>query len=188
MPNPVKVRGDGNQTIVTLPPTFGTAWLLQWGYGDDAKTLAPIAVTTTVRSVTVESAVTDARLELRAEDPADQPVVVWSHPGVLDPAHGQQPVDMAPIARKRLKDRLAAANTGPPPVTLTLPVRLTAASGGPVGVSGTDLRVGYAADAVTGPVTVALRGYPQPLALSVPAGLRPTAGSSPSPPATWAAS
>lgn len=176
VPRPVTQRDEGGQRIVSVPPTLGTAWLLQWGYGDDAKTLAPVAVTTAVRTVTVESALSDARLELRAEQPADQPVVLWSHPGVLDPAHGKQPVDMAPIARKRLGDRLAAANTGVPPVALTLPVRLVAASGGPVGVSGTELRVEYAADAVDGPTAVALRGYPRPLPLSVPAGQRPSGG------------
>ena len=176
MPNPVKQTRSGGLTVVSVPPTFGTAWLLQWGYGDDATSLNPTPVTTVVRAVTVEAAVSDARMELRADDPAEEPVVVWSHSGVLDPAHGPQPVDLSPIARKRLGDRLAAANAGPPPVALTLPVRLVAASGGPVGVSGTELRVGYAADAVSGPVSVALRGYPQPLALAVPAALRPAAG------------
>lgn len=177
VPNPVSDRIEGGRVVVSLPPTSGTEWLLQWGYGDDAKSLAPTPVTTTIRAVTIESAVSDARMELRGETPADAPVVVWNHPGPLDPAHGKQPVDMAPIARKRLGDRLAAANAGAPPATLTLPVRLVAAAGGPVGVSGTDLRVEYAADAASTPVAVSLRGYPRPLGLSVPAGLRPAAGS-----------
>ena len=130
-----------------------------------------------MRSVTVERAVADARLELRPDDDGGDPVLVWNHPGVLDPASGLQPVDMSPIARKRLADRLAAANgAASPPPTLTLPVRLVAATGGPVGVSGTELRVDYAADGLPGGAALALRGEPLPLTLSVPAALRPAGG------------
>ena len=164
-------------TVADLDPTFGTSWLVQWAVGNDATELAPVDVTTTVRSVTVERAVADARLELRPDVDGGDPVLVWNHPGVLDPASGLQPVDMSPIARKRLADRLAAANgAASPPPTLTLPVRLVAATGGPVGVSGTELRVDYAADGLPGGAALALRGEPRPLTLSVPAALRPAGG------------
>jgi hypothetical protein len=167
----------GGRIVARIPPTLGTSWLLQWGVGDDATTLAPVPVTTTVRAVTIERAVAGARLELRPDESGGEPVLVWSHPGVLDPASGLQPVDLAPISRKRLNDRLAAANAAStPPPTLTLPVRLVAEAGGPVGVSGTDLRVTYAVDAAPDTPRLALRGEPLPLDVVVPAALRPAAG------------
>ena len=177
IPRRIGQRSDGGLTVADLDPTFGTSWLVQWAVGNDATELAPVDVTTTVRSVTVEAAVADARLELRPDVDGGDPVLVWNHPGVLDPASGLQPVDMSPIARKRLADRLTAANgAASPPPTLTLPVRLVAATGGPVGVSGTELRVDYAADGLPGGAALALRGEPRPLTLSVPAALRPAGG------------
>ena len=168
---------SGTSTVVDIDPTFGTSWLLQWGIGDDATNLNVVGVTTTVRSVTIERAVADVRLELRPDETGGEPVLVWNHPGVLDPSAGLQPAEMSPIARKRLGDRLAAANAAdPPPPTLTLPLRLTAVTGGPVGVSGTELVVDYAASAVAPGTTLTMRGDPQPLGLSVPAGLRPDRG------------
>jgi hypothetical protein len=167
----------GGRVVANIVPTLGTSWLLQWGVGNDATTLATVAVTTTVRAVTIEQAVADARLELQPDESGGDPVLVWNHPGVLDPAGGLQAVDMSSIARKRLSDRLAAANAAPtPPPTLTLPVRLVATTGGPVGVSGTDLRVTYAVDAVQGGTQLALRGDPLVVALTVPAALRPGSG------------
>ena len=177
IPRRIGQRSDGGLTVADLDPTFGTSWLVQWAVGNDATELAPVDVTTTVRTVTVEHAVADARLELRPDVDGGDPVLVWNHPGVLDPASGLQPVDMSPIARKRLADRLAAANgAASPPPTLTLPVRLVAATGGPVGVSGTELRVDYAADGLPGGAALAMRGEPRPLTLSVPAALRPAGG------------
>lgn len=167
----------GGRVVAKIVPTLGTSWLLQWGVGNDATTLTTVAVTTTVRAVSIERAVAGARLELRPDESGGDPVLVWNQPGVLDPAAGLQAIDMSSIARKRLSDRLAAANASPtPPPTLTLPVRLVAATGGPVGVSGTDLRVTYAVEAVQGGTRLALRGDPLGVSLTVPAALRPGSG------------
>lgn len=175
--SPVTQRTEGGRVVAEIEATFGTSWLLQWGVGGDATELTPVGVTTTVRAVTIERAVADVSLELRPDEAGGDPVLVWNHPGVLDPATGLQPVDISPIARKRLADRLAAANAAAvPPPTLTLPLRLTAAAGGPVGVSGTDVQVDYAVDAVAGGAALILRGEPVPLALTVPAALRPASG------------
>jgi hypothetical protein len=177
LPQRLSQRSHAGLTVAEVDPTQGSSWLLQWAVGDDATELAPVGVRTTIRSVTVEPAVADVRLELRPEDPGGEPVLVWNHPGLLEPTSGLQPVDLSPIARKRLGDRLAAANTAATrPSGLTLPVRLVAASGGPIGVSGTDLRVDYAVAAVGGGAALALRGDPQPLALTVPTALRPDRG------------
>jgi hypothetical protein len=168
-------RTDGGRVVATIPPMLGTSWLLQWATGNDATSLTPVTVTTTVRAVTIERAVADVRLELRPDEPDGEAVLLWNHPGVLDPTAGLQPVDLAPMARKRLSDRLAAANQATPPRTLTLPVRLVATTGGPVGVSGTDLRVTYTVAAAASGTALALRGEPRPLDLTAPAALRPSA-------------
>ena len=99
---PVGQRSDGGLTVADLDPTFGTSWLVQWAVGNDATELAPVDVTTMVRSVTVEAAVADARLELRPDDRGGDPVLVWNHPGVLDPA-------TRPAAGRHVTDRPQAA-------------------------------------------------------------------------------
>ena len=177
LPVGISERIQGDRAVVTITPTLGTSWVLQWADGDDATDLNTVEVETQIRSVTIERAVADVRLELRPDDPSGEAVLVWNRPGVLDPGAGLQPVDLSPIARQRLTDRLTAANAlAPPPSALSLPVRLVAATGGPVGVSGTELSVTYGAWAVAGGVALSLRGDPLPLDLTAPAALRPAAG------------
>lgn len=177
IPQRLSQHSQAGLRIAEVEPAYGSSWLIQWAVGDDATELAPVDVRTAIRSVTVEPTVADVRLELHPEDVGGEPVLVWNHPGLLEPASGRSPVDLSPIARKRLGDRLAAANTADPrPAALTLPVRLVAESGGPIGVSGTELLVAYAASAVDRGAALALRGDPQALALTVPAGLRPDRG------------
>jgi hypothetical protein len=171
----------GGRTRFSFPNTQGSGWLLHWATGDEPTKLAFLAVTTTVRSVTVEPAASGVRLALRADDAGDE-VLLWQFPSAFTPDAGVQPVDFTPIAAKRLNARLALANQEPtPPPTLSLPVRLSADAGGPIGVSDAALNATYRVPALDAganeePMTLKLRGDWEQVTLRAPAALRPQAG------------
>jgi hypothetical protein len=161
-----------------FPAAQGSAWLLQYATGDDATGLQPVAERFTVRKVTVDAAATDLSLVIPGATAEDAAVPLWSHPGALLPAAGEQEINFTPLAQKHLAAALARLGTTAGPQTLPIPLRFTAAGGGAIRVVAKTLQARYVVrPAGPDPVTLRLGGDWVPLELRAPAGRRPGATS-----------
>jgi hypothetical protein len=169
---------DGGVQLA-FPDTLGSGWLIQYALGTEATNLAPVAFTSSVRSVAIAAAPRGLTLTARGET-AEQDTVLWSSANPLAPDAGAQIATFTPVAQKSLARELASSNSaaaGAAPPTLPLPLRFSAASGGRIAIAASTLEATYRVHPLgTGEVTVGLAGAWAPLALQAPAGRRPRGG------------
>ncbi len=167
----VNYYADG-RTLLVLPNVLGTAWLIQYAVGDEATALTAADVTFEVLKVTVTAAPINLSLVVPA---AEGDIMLARFPNALLPSAGLQPVGFTPIAQKVLSDRLKAS--GSDQVTLPIPLRFAAESGGAVGIRSHTLTARYVVRPLgAGSQTLALRGDWTRLTLQAPARLRPESG------------
>jgi hypothetical protein len=156
---------------LTFPDLLGTDWLLQLATGNSAVALRPMADAPTVERIVIAATPNNLSLTLGGSPP----IPLWSNPGALMPASGEQRVSFLPIAQRRLGEALAGA--APDAVTLPLTLHFHSDSGGCVEVTHRALDGEYRVRPLGGePATLRLKGGPAPLVLNAPAGRRPSFG------------
>ena len=177
----------GGRLRIGVPPSPGQGWVLDWAQTgldqpNDPAHLIPGGIDTTVRGVTVAPIPDSVTLVLRGDPTlpgagADD-VLLWSHPSPVAADEGPLAVDLTPMARKRLSDRLAAIrDDADPPLTLALPLRFSAGSAGEIAVEERDLAVSYAVRATSGaPARADLWGAWEAIEVRAPARTRPRDG------------
>jgi hypothetical protein len=162
-----------NRRVLTLPSVSGSAWLIQLAHGDTPDELAPASVAPRIVSVVLDSVPRDLTVTL-ATDEGD--VVLWSNPGLLMPAEGEQVVSFTPLAQRHLAARLQAAPEG----TVALPVSLKFRSqaAGRVEISAKTLAASYVARPFgLEKHTLKLAGDRTDLIFEVPSGATPSGNS-----------
>jgi hypothetical protein len=162
---------DNERYLLTFPDLLGTAWLLQLATGTSVVDLQPKPAAPSVERVVIAAAPHNLSLTLGGSPPTP----LWSNPGALMPASGEQRVSFLPIAQRRLGEALA--EPAPDAVTLPLTLHFHSDSGGRVEVTDRALDGEYRVRPLGDqPVTLRLKGGPAPLVLSAPAARRPSFG------------
>lgn len=162
---------DGRVQLL-LPNILGTAWLIQYAAGDEATALAATPSAFSVQKVVINAAPLNLSLVAPA---AEGNINLWSFPNALLPTAGLQTIGFTPIAQNLLAARLKNPAAGQ--VTLPIPLRFHADSGGVVGIHSHALTARYLVRPLGSDVqTLQLRGNWTPLTLRAPAQLRPESG------------
>jgi hypothetical protein len=160
-------QAAGGTYVLSVPAQLGAAWLIQLATGDDATQLSPLAVTPVVQRVWIDGLPQNLSLVL---DAAGGAVPLWSHPNLLLPESGDQPVSFLPIAQKILSQKLAAPGAG----ALALPLKFHSDSACRIELSTESLAGEYSVRPfAVEPLAVRTGGGWDPVRLSAPAGLRP---------------
>lgn len=161
----------GGVRVLSLPAQPGTAWLIQIATGNDATALAPLAITPVVEKVWIEGLPRNLSLAVDPGD-GDSAIPIWSHPDLLLPESGAQPVSFLPIAQRILSKRLAVAAAGAR--SLTLPIKVHSDAACQLDLTAQTLTGEYQARPIAiDPLVIRVGGGWSPLRLSVPAGQRP---------------
>ncbi len=157
---------------LVLPNILGSAWLIQYATGDEATALTAISSSFNIQKITVTAA--PLSLSLVVPTPEGN-IPLWGFPNSLLPSAGLQPIGFTPIAQNLLAKRLKNASASQ--VTLPIPLRFHADSGGAVGIVSRTLTARYLVRPL-GPETVSLqlRGDWTTLTLRAPGSLRPESG------------
>jgi hypothetical protein len=165
----------GGAKVLRLPPTLGSAWLVQIGTGTDddgAAKLAPLPIVPEVTSVMIDAVPTNFQVTLAA---ADGDVTLWSRPGMMIRQPGSQQVSFLPMAQKQLSAQLQRSTSG---AALTIPIKFHSDSESKVQVTGKTLSATYRVKPLgSDPAKLRLSGSWMPLVLTAPAGLESLEGS-----------
>lgn len=162
---------SGSKLQLTFPPTSGSAWLVQFAFGDEAAKLKPLAYTSAVSSVRVAASPTNLSIVVPGED-GGADTVLWSYANALLPEVGDQDVSFTPVAQTRLAAELEGAS-----VTLPVPLRFASETAGKVAIEARTLDAHYRVFPLgPDPVEERLGGGWTPLRLAAPAALRPAGG------------
>lgn len=163
------VTGTSKRMTLSVPPTQGQAWLVQFATGGSPADLTPSAGVPGVYTVTVAPAASDVTLVLRAPPGSAQPgLALWQHPGPLLTDTGDQTADFTPAAGQSLSAVLAALNASHDSAALSLPVRFHASTAGTLEVTRRALDVRYVSHPVSTPLDLALDGGWVDLVLDAP--------------------
>jgi hypothetical protein len=157
-----------NGHLAELPSVMGSAWLFQLATGDTPQDLTPLNVPIGIISVVLDAVPQDLSLTLAsAED-----VVLWSNPGLLLPASGEQIVSFAPLAQRHLTEKLKAATDDT--AALSASLRFHSSSAGALDIVYKSLRAVYVSRPFgTEPKTIRLPGDRTDLSFPVPSGVTP---------------
>ena len=163
----------GDRRLATFPNVLGSAWLFQLATGDSPTELSAQAFQPQVGKVVIQALPRDLALEL-APSGGGPGIPLWSHPDLLLPETGEQEVHFTPLAQKTLAEELAARSGEAGAVTLPVPLRFRATSGGAVGITARSLAARYVVRPLgPDPATLRLDGGWSPLGLDAPAALTP---------------
>lgn len=163
--NVVKVPG-GHQA--ELPSLMGSAWLFQLATGDSPEDLKPLNVPISVVSVVLDAVPQDLILTLNSSET----VVLWSNPGLLLPASGEQTISFAPLAQRHLTAKLKAATEDT--AALSASLRFHSSSAGALDIVFKSLRAVYVSRPFgTEPKTIRLTGDRVDFSFPVPSGATP---------------
>ena len=160
--------------MLTMPPTMGSAWLIQIATGSDgdgAAKLSPLAIVPQVTAVQVDALPNNFKVTLGA-DGGD--VTLWSRPGLFLRGGAPQLVSFLPMARKHLTGQLKKVGAA----ALTVPLKFHSDSASRVEVTAKQLTVTYRVKPLSeGAAKPRLGGSWVPVTLNAPAGLTALAGS-----------
>jgi hypothetical protein len=170
------VAGGGQ--LLTLPPSIGSAWLIQIATAADADgpgKLTPLNIIPRVTSVMTDAVPVNLRVVLASDS---GPVVLWSGAGAFVRGGQAQVVSFVPMAQRHLAARLKQSKQSGSQTALTIPLVFQSDSPARVEVSSKRLVATYSLSALDlEPASLRLGGSWIRVTLNAAAGLGARAGS-----------